>query len=238
MNTARGHNKYNHISYSSTDMIKFKSMRKMCNTLSHFCPGWRNKQDVEPQIEYCRNALYEWWKREFNAILPGNYIAYILDNESPVYVGKVLQKSDSDMSVCTDTDGWRPANEYVKIARPCSAYDIWKAVNRTLECYPFSGKCIAVHQNEWLEWIADCKIGTGYSHWKKQYSYCQKMVNIYDFSDDLDYPGVTLWDAADNKRLPSFGEESGIHDGEPESPYIMEMIKQYNKQYPKDRIVF
>lgn len=122
-----------------------------------------------------------------------------------------------------------------------TAVELIKAVNAKLSGYPYGGECVNVHKNQWNEWIADCHIWGPYGkspsdpNWKfytEEDADCpirQKMivVDLNSHRFGLDYPSITMWDAKDDKRLPTFVEDGGaLDDKAPLSPYIVEPIKQ------------
>lgn len=116
-------------------------------------------------------------------------------------------------------------------------------MNSTLRYFPWGGKVIAVRQNEWGEWIADCKIPGHYSR------DCDGPNGRFYRMEDVDCPirqfmvvleyqesryGMEPWwltryyEARDNKRLLTCREEGRTLDPDaPPSPYIVEPIKAY-----------
>jgi len=126
-----------------------------------------------------------------------------------------------------------------------------KQMNATLSYFPWGGKVIAVHRNEWGEWIADCKIPGHYSR------DCDGPNGHYYRMEDADCPirqfmvvleyhesiyGMEPWwltryyEARDNKRLPTFREEGGVllDPDAPPSPYIVGPIKAYIEAHKND----
>lgn len=132
-----------------------------------------------------------------------------------------------------------------------TADDIRRAVNVSLSGYPWGGECIKVHKNKWGEWIADCHIwgqyGTSpedpnwvyYSAGDENCPIRQKMIVVdrdpYRFG--FDYPSISMWDAKDDKREPTFVEEGGtmLDPNAPPSPYIVEPIKAYLAEHKNDK---
>lgn len=114
-------------------------------------------------------------------------------------------------------------------------------MNNTLSYFPWGGKVIAVRQNEWGEWIVDCKIPGHYSR------DCDGPNGRYYRMEDADCPvrqfmvvlkyhesmfGMEPWwhtqyyEAKNDKRLRTFKEECDLLDeNAPPSPYIVEPIK-------------
>lgn len=116
--------------------------------------------------------------------------------------------------------------------------EIINAVNRQLRGYPWGGKVVGVRKNDWDEWIVDCRIWGAYGYspedpnWRF-YSEGDENCPIRQFMVDptIDSYGlrVILWQAENDKRLPTFREEDGtlLDDNAPPSPYIVEPIKEY-----------
>lgn len=128
--------------------------------------------------------------------------------------------------------------------------DIWQAVNGQLSGYPWGGEVVAVRQNQWGEWIADCHVWGQYGlnpedpdwvYYRQGDEKCpirQFMVRICRIYSDGSI-SVTLYEAKNNKRLPTFCEECGIIDRcAPPSPYIVEPIKKYLEVHKKDPLPF
>lgn len=126
-----------------------------------------------------------------------------------------------------------------------------KQMNSTLSYFPWGGKVIAVRQNKWGEWIADCKIPGHYSRacdGPNGHFYHIKDVDcpVRQFMVVLEYQesryGMEPWwltryyEARDNKRLPTFQEEGGtlLDPDAPPSPYIVEPIKAYIEAHKND----
>lgn len=118
--------------------------------------------------------------------------------------------------------------------------EILKAVNNNLRWWPWGGECFEVYRNEWGEWIANCHVwgpysreeygprGRFFSDGDKDCPVRQFMVQILNEASLW----VHLWEAKDNKRLPTFVEEGGVYDeNAPKSPYI----KTYE---PKSKMPF
>lgn len=123
-----------------------------------------------------------------------------------------------------------------------------KQMNATLSYFPWGGKVIAVRQNEWAEWIVDCKIPGHYSR------ECDGYGGHYYRMEDADCPirqfmvvleyqesrfGMEAWwltryyEAENNKRLLIFSEEGGFFDPDaPRSPYILAKIKASIEKHP------
>lgn len=116
-----------------------------------------------------------------------------------------------------------------------------KQMNSTLSYFPWGGKVIAVRQNEWGEWIADCKIpghysrdcdGPGGHYYRMEDADCP----IRQFMVVLEYQEARFemepwwltryWEAANNMREPTFPESMDFFDPNvPRSPYILAKIK-------------
>lgn len=116
-----------------------------------------------------------------------------------------------------------------------------KQMNSTLSYFPWGGKVIAVRQNEWGEWIADCKIpghysrdcdGPGGHYYRMEDADCP----IRQFMVVLEYQEARFemepwwltryWEAANNMREPTFPESMDFFDpNAPRSPYILAKIK-------------
>lgn len=123
-----------------------------------------------------------------------------------------------------------------------------KQMNTTLSYFPWGGKVIAVRQNEWGEWIADCKVPGHYSRecdGPRGHYYCMEDADcpIRQFMVVLEYQearyGNESWwltryyEAKDNKRFYTFREDSGFFDPDaPRSPYILAKIKAGIEQHP------
>lgn len=135
-----------------------------------------------------------------------------------------------------------------------TADEIKLAVTEALRGYPWGGEVLNVHKNQWNEWIADCHIWGQYGaspfdpdwhYYPEGNSDCpirQLMVEIdkdpYRFN--LGYPSVFVWEAKDDKRLPTFIEEGGtmLDPYVPQSPYIVEPIKAYLAEHKNDKPLF
>lgn len=133
-----------------------------------------------------------------------------------------------------------------------TAKDIKKAVKEQLSYFPWGGRVLAIRQNQWREWIVECKIPGHYNR------VCDGQGGHFYHIDDKDCPirqfmvdyqihtnletglSVRLWVAKDDKRLPSFMEEVGrtIDKNAPPSPYIVEPIKAYIEAHKNDSIFF
>lgn len=126
-----------------------------------------------------------------------------------------------------------------------------KQMNNTLSYFPWGGKVFDVRQNEWGEWIVDCKIPGHYSR------DCDGPNGHFYRTEDADCPirqfmvvleyqesryGMEPWwltryfAAKDDKRLPTFREEGGtlLDPDVPPSPYIVEPIKAYLEAHNND----
>lgn len=121
-------------------------------------------------------------------------------------------------------------------------------MNSTLSYFPWGGKVIAVRQNQWGEWIVDCKIpghysrdcdGPGGHYYRMEDADCP----IRQFMVLLEYQesrfGMLPWwltryfEAEHDKRLSTFPEEGGFFDSyAPRSPYILAKIKASIEQHP------
>lgn len=121
-------------------------------------------------------------------------------------------------------------------------------MNSTLSYFPWGGKVIAVRQNQWGEWIVDCKIpghysrdcdGPGGHYYRMEDTDCP----IRQFMVLLEYQesrfGMLPWwltryfEAENDKRLYTFPEEGGFFDPyAPRSPYILAKIKARIEQHP------
>lgn len=120
------------------------------------------------------------------------------------------------------------------------ASEVLKQVNKHLRFYPWGGECFEVHQNEWGEWIANCHVWGQYGRspedpkWR-YYAEGDKDCPVMQFMVEIwrEYkPLICLWEAKDDKRLPTFVEESGVYDeNAPKSPYI-------KTREPSEKMVF
>lgn len=113
--------------------------------------------------------------------------------------------------------------------------------NNTLSYFPWGGKVIAVRQNDWEEWIADCKVPGHYSrdcdgpnghYYRMEDDDCpiRQFMVVLEYQESLF--GMEPWwltryyEAKDNQRLPTFSEEGCFFDPDaPRSPYILARIK-------------
>lgn len=102
---------------------------------------------------------------------------------------------------------------------------ILKEVNIILASYPWGGHVEDLHQNEYGEWIADCVI-PGHDYINKCVNYERREQKMIWIKDGKVWP--ELFDAKDNKRLPTFMEEGDGEYGDgglynewaPDSSYI------------------
>lgn len=123
-----------------------------------------------------------------------------------------------------------------------------KQMNNTLGYFPWGGKVIAVRQNEWGEWIADCKIPGHYSrdcdgpnghYYRMEDADCpvRQFMVVLEYQESIF--GMEPWwltryyEAENNKRLLTFSEEGGFFDhNAPRSPYILAKIKDGIEKHP------
>lgn len=124
-------------------------------------------------------------------------------------------------------------------------------MNSTLSYFPWGGKVIAVRQNEWGEWIVDCKIPGHYSrdcdgynghfyHIEDADCPIRQFMVVLEYQKSM-YNMEPWWltryyEAKGDKRLPTFVEEDGtmLDPDAPPSPYIVEPIKAYIEAHKND----
>lgn len=130
-----------------------------------------------------------------------------------------------------------------------------KQMNATLSYFPWGGKVIAVRQNEWDEWIVDCKIPGHYSrdcdgpnghfyHMEDEDCPIRQFMVVLEYQESM--YGMDPWwltryyETRGNKRLPSFVEEGGtmLDKNMPPSPYIVDPIKAYLEAHKNDPLPF
>lgn len=126
--------------------------------------------------------------------------------------------------------------------------DVKELADKQLSGFPWGGEVIDVHTNKYGEWIADCHVWGQYGrdpydpdwvYYKDGDLKCpvrQFMVKInyyYKINSTNGQPedihwSASLWDAKDDKRLPTFTEEcpACIDEHAPDSPYITEPIRE------------
>ena len=101
--------------------------------------------------------------------------------------------------------------------------DVIKAVNNQLSNFWWGGEIVDIRKNEWNEWIADCKIfliGEWGDKWYNSGDFIIKQYMVH-FTELSDITICHLYEAKDNKRLPTATELCGLFDKyAPESPYI------------------
>lgn len=114
-------------------------------------------------------------------------------------------------------------------------------MNSTLSYFPWGGKVIAVRQNDWGEWIADCKVPGHYSrdcdgpnghYYRMEDDDCpiRQFMVVLEYHDNTFNPEpwwlTRYWEAENNQRLQTFAEEGDCFDPDaPRSPYILAKIK-------------